>query len=107
MTIELVDSDSDGLPDYYESIHGLDIYNPEDATSDKDDDGFSNLREYISGTNPENAEEIPAPEFDYDIDGDVDGSDLGEFINEGFFDEQSLLFFSEDFGRKEVRPAWS
>nr|WP_321398890.1 hypothetical protein [uncultured Desulfobacter sp.] len=67
---------------------------------DKDCDGFSNLREYISGSNPESAEDVPEVQFDYQLDGDVDGSDISEFVVGGLIDEQSLLFFSEDFGRK-------
>ncbi|MBW2144714.1 MAG: hypothetical protein JRG75_10015, partial [Deltaproteobacteria bacterium] len=97
---ELLDSDNDGLPDYYENDHGFDRSNPEDAVWDADNDGFSNLREYISGTNPQDAG-IPFPPFDYDLDCDVDvdGKDLNQFIVKGLFDEQSLLFFSEDFGQ--------
>lgn len=95
----IADSDNDGLPDYYENEHGFDSSKPEDAVLDADNDGFSNLREYISGTDPENSESIPPFYYDLDCDLDVDGSDLIQFILEGVFDEQSLLFFSEDFGR--------
>jgi hypothetical protein len=96
----LLDFDNDGLPDYYENDYGFDYSNPEDAVFDRDNDGFSNLREYISRTNPE-GDELPIPPFEYDLDCDIDidGSDLNLFIIEGGFDEQSLLFFSEDFGR--------
>ena len=77
----LLDSDNDGLPDYYENDHGFDHLNPEDAVLDADNDGFSNLREYISGTNPQDAG-IPFPPlvYDLDCDADVDGSDLYQFI---------------------------
>ena len=97
---ELLDSDNDGLPDYYENDHGFNPLNSEDAVWDADNDGFSNLREYISGTNPQD-DGIPFPPFVYDLDCDVDidGKDLYQFIVEGLFDERSLLFFSEDFGR--------
>ena len=88
---DLRDSDSDGLPDYYEYeyAHGLDIDDPIDAPADKDNDGFSNLREYISGSNPESVEDLPALQYDYQSDGDVDGSDIGEFVLGGLIDEQS------------------
>jgi predicted outer membrane repeat protein len=52
---EFVDSDSDGLPDYWESQYGLD---PNDATGDNgatgdpDDDGNDNETEYDNRTNP-------------------------------------------------------
>ncbi len=48
-----VDGDSDGLPNAYESATpGLNPANPLDAALDTDGDGFSNLQEFVSGTNP-------------------------------------------------------
>ena len=46
----LPDADGDGLPDAWESAHGL-----SDALADADGDGLSNLAEYRSGTSPTNA----------------------------------------------------
>lgn len=45
------DSDSDGLPDWWESLYGLD---PQlaDSSNDLDDDGWSNLEEFRRGSNP-------------------------------------------------------
>jgi hypothetical protein len=48
----LADTDGDGLPDEWESANGLDASNTSDATLDRDGDGMSNLREYQSGTAP-------------------------------------------------------
>lgn len=51
----LVDSDSDGMPDWYERRYGL---NPQanDAGADGDQDGLSNLAEYQKGTIPTDAD---------------------------------------------------
>ena len=45
------DADQDGLPDDWERVHGFD---PASATDrlDSDDDGYTNLEEFLNGTNP-------------------------------------------------------
>ena len=45
-----IDSDGDGMPDYWENEKGLDPNNPDDADDDPDSDGLTNLGEYINGT---------------------------------------------------------
>ncbi len=47
-----LDSDGDLMPDDWEMAHGLDPFNPADATADTDGDGQSNVNEFLSGTNP-------------------------------------------------------
>ncbi|MFH1982436.1 MAG: cohesin domain-containing protein [Pseudomonadota bacterium] len=47
------DNDSDGMPDYWEALYGV-----SDAGLDADRDGYSNLQEYLNGTNP-NADDPP------------------------------------------------
>ncbi len=47
-----LDDDGDGIPNGYETSHGLDPLNPADASADNDGDGFSNLQEYLAGTDP-------------------------------------------------------
>lgn len=44
-----LDSDGDGMPDWWEDEHGLDKQNS-DADGDADGDGISNLNEYLRGT---------------------------------------------------------
>ncbi|MEN6447822.1 MAG: fibronectin type III domain-containing protein, partial [Syntrophaceae bacterium] len=55
-TIELRrDSDGDGMPDAWETAYGLNPNSPGDAFLDADNDGVSNLDEFLHSTNPTNA----------------------------------------------------
>jgi hypothetical protein len=109
------DSDGDGLPDGWEAANGLDPRVEADAVSDRDWDGFSNLREFLSGTNPRDPQDRPSGLMgDLDGDGDVDGRDLSilvsildgglcaacpaDFNRDGRLDPRDVLLFSEDFG---------
>ena len=49
------DKDYDGIPDNFESAHGLDI-TTNDSSKDLDGDGISNIAEYTLGTDPSNAD---------------------------------------------------
>ena len=46
------DSDGDGMPDEFESRYGLDPDDGSDASRDPDGDGFTNIEEYVNGTEP-------------------------------------------------------
>ena len=49
------DSDGDGLPDGWETLYGLDPNDPtgnNGALGDPDEDGLTNIEEWIFGTNP-------------------------------------------------------
>jgi len=50
------DTDNDGLPDGWEYFHGFDPKNSTDAGLDFDNDGLSNLYEYLNGTDPWNSD---------------------------------------------------
>ena len=54
------DSDFDGMPDEWEKRYEL---NPslDDASQDADADGFTNLEEFLAGTNPRNSASTPPP----------------------------------------------
>lgn len=46
------DSDNDGMPDAWERKYGFDANNAGDNSSDKDGDGYTNVEEYLNGTDP-------------------------------------------------------
>ncbi len=48
-----VDKDDDGMFDTWETEHGLNPLDPEDANTDADRDGFSNKDEYLFKTDPQ------------------------------------------------------
>ena len=50
-----LDTDGDGIPDFWESENGLDPL-AANGSGDSDGDGFSNLQEFFAGTNPLSAQ---------------------------------------------------
>ena len=125
LDLAIINTDGDALPDNWEwqivfedphdDITGVNQVIPKD---DFDKDGFSNIREFLSDTSPINIAEIPPCWSDVFIDGDVDGVDLGIFIDEytyndcpctcdmdgdGDVDEEDMFFFCEDIGRIDCK----
>ncbi|HJO53454.1 MAG TPA: lamin tail domain-containing protein, partial [Verrucomicrobiota bacterium] len=54
-SVEVADTDADGMPDEWETAFGLDPNNSNDADGDADGDGLTNLSEYLAGTDPGDA----------------------------------------------------
>ncbi len=54
----MVDTDADGLPNWWEDQFGLGKTNAADATLDLDGDGASNLNEFLAGTKPNDAASV-------------------------------------------------
>jgi hypothetical protein len=54
------DDDNDTMPDTYEIANNLNPLNNGDAQLDNDSDGSSNLAEFQAGTNPNDANSVPA-----------------------------------------------
>ena len=79
------DRDHDGMPNRWESHHGLD---PDHANGDgdKDHDGLSNLREYRRHTDPR------------DEDSDNDGHDDGDEVHDGSRKTRVLVRDTDDDG---------
>ena len=46
------DTDGDGMPDPWESRHGLNAHDVADGSKDLDGDGYTNVEEYLNGTDP-------------------------------------------------------
>ena len=72
------DSDSDGMPDSWETQYGLNPNDPSDATSDQDNDGVSALDEFLAGT-------IPSGSLDIDGNGQYDALTDGLLLLRGMF----------------------
>ncbi len=53
-----IDDDGDGIPGWWEELHGLSDSDPSDAGIDADGDGFTNRQEYLAGTDPRDASSV-------------------------------------------------
>lgn len=65
------DRDGDGLPDAWETEHGLNTNDPADAKLDADLDGLANEQEFVAGTDPRNAASSLAVAIDRGPNGQV------------------------------------
>jgi hypothetical protein len=49
------DADHDGMPDAWERRHGLNPNDAADGAKDLDGDGYTNVEEFLNGTDPRSA----------------------------------------------------
>lgn len=56
------DSDADGMPDAWEETHGLNPNDASDTATDTDSDGYTNIEEYLNGTDPTEFVDYTKPE---------------------------------------------
>ncbi len=56
------DQDGDGIPDHIEIANGLNPLDSTDAHTDTDEDGYTNLEEYLAGTDINDSASIPMPD---------------------------------------------
>ena len=57
-----LDSDADGMPDEWEKRYGFDPHDAANTSTDKDNDGYTNIEEYLNGTNPTEFIDYTRPE---------------------------------------------
>jgi len=111
------DKDTDSMGDDWEVENGLDPLT-HDSFEDADGDGDSNLKEYLSDTDPQNDQVRPGILVDIDSDTDTDGYDLVtcmsefkacdaqsgclpkcDFDQNGSVDITDLFLIAEDYGK--------
>ncbi len=99
------DTDEDGMPSVWEDTHSFNKNSAADAALDADTDGLSNLREYLVGTNPRDA--------DSDDDGARDGLEVESGSNPLLATSLPPLYggppggvMSEDFNGNGMADAW-
>ena len=59
LAADLADNDHDGMHNSWETAHGLNPNDPSDANGDFDGDGYSNMAEYLAGSDPSTNGSIP------------------------------------------------
>jgi hypothetical protein len=70
------DTDQDGMPDAFETAHGLDPDNPDDGgATTLSPFGYTNLEFYLDSL-VSDLFDLPPPDADFDGDNDVDGADF-------------------------------
>ena len=94
------DSDGDGMPDWWESLFGLNPLDSLDAVQDPDGDGLINLDEFRHGTNPHKS--------DTDCDGMPDEweveNNTSPYVDDALGDKDADGLLNRDEFRAGTRP---
>ncbi len=61
------DTDQDGMPNSWENLHRLNPNSPNDGPLDADGDGWTNVEEFLNGTNPRDGLAFIAPPVNFRI----------------------------------------
>jgi len=112
--IFLGDSDEDGMPAWWELLHGLSDEDAADAVQDLDSDTLTNLQEYVAGTNPLESDTDGDGLSDYDeiqvyqtlpdlADSDGDGLSDGDEVLVYFTDPNLLDSDGDSFSDRDER----
>lgn len=87
--VVLADTDNDGIPDSWETTHGLNANNPLDALSDGDFDGLTAYQEYLR-TKDGKTKGVNPGAWDLDPNGDEDGDTVPNYKDADPFDKTVL-----------------
>lgn len=66
VSLSTKDTNGDGLPDWWHEYYGVDLNDDDVANEDWDNDGLSNLAEFLAGTDPNNPDTDGDGISDYD-----------------------------------------
>jgi hypothetical protein len=91
-----LDTDSDGIPNWWEAAYGLDVFSAADGRQDPDGDGLNNLNEYLSGNNPFAGDSDLNGTNDYEQ--DDDGDTLANGAEQDLYGTNPGLLDTDDDG---------
>ncbi|WP_205859080.1 M4 family metallopeptidase [Pleionea sediminis] len=75
------DSDGDGMTDGWEVQYGLNALNGDDASEDADEDGYSNLYEFRTNTDPSDASSNSPQGLNLSVVYDFETQDASDFVD--------------------------
>ncbi|HMP90604.1 MAG TPA: hypothetical protein PJ991_10405 [Kiritimatiellia bacterium] len=95
-----LDTNGDGIPDWWAIQHGLDPYGSDGSTTDSDGDGFTDLEEYLAGTDPVDADSFFYINMSFDTSTRSTRMDFGPISGE----RQYVIEYAQDITKNLWRP---